>query len=230
METDHQGRLGLGHEFDAPFPLLLRFFGSDGRMYLSGRDGAEITLHQGDGRLGVDIPHNGNDGALGAVVGMEEPLGLGAGQILDIRLPADGGVAVGMGRKAGGNEGLPQLVLRVGVGGAAALLHHHGAFGIELAQHGVLHAVGLDGRPQLQFVCRQVDHVGSAVAAGEGVVADTAVFGVEFEEFILYDVLGRLCLQRRQLLLQPGYPGLVPLVAFGLLGDHSLGGLFDLVQ
>ncbi len=138
--------------------------------------------------LGVDIADNGDDGIVGCVVTVEELFGLGAGQILDIRHPADGRLAVGVGQEAGGHKGFPELALRVGIVGAAPLLHHHRPFGVEFAQHRILHAVRLDGGPQFQLVGGQADQIGGAVAAGKGVVAGAAVLGIQLEKLILYDI------------------------------------------
>ncbi|OQA30278.1 MAG: hypothetical protein BWY56_02534 [Acidobacteria bacterium ADurb.Bin340] len=92
-----------------------------------------------------------------------------------------------MGDPGHGEEGFHEPARGGGFGGLAALLQHHVALAVELPEHGVLQAVGLQPGPELQFVGGHGDVVEGPVVAGVGVQPRGAGLLVDLVQLILHD-------------------------------------------
>ena len=139
--------------------------------------------------VGIEIADQPDHHVAGNVVALEEFSRVGGGKALQIGSVADGGPVIGIGHEGCAQELLDQAAGGTAVGTHAALFHDHVALFVELAHHGMHHAIRLERGPQLDLIRRHGVHVGSFVVVGEGVHADTAVALDDFAELVRHDVL-----------------------------------------
>ena len=109
-----------------------------------------------------------------------------AGEIHNIGRPPDSRHAVRERFVNHGIERLEKTARRLIVVTHAALFAHHVAFGIELAQDGVLHTVGFKPHEQFNLVLRERHDIGRHEVARESVQARTARRLVGAPQFILH--------------------------------------------
>ena len=125
----------------------------------------------------------------GDVVRLVELLGLGGADLGDLALPADGGVAVGVGDVGGGEHLLDHAAGGGGVGAHAALFLDDVALLVELAQDGMADAAALHVGPELEAIGRHAPEILGEVFGGLGVEAFGAVLFGELREGVGNDVL-----------------------------------------
>ena len=91
------------------------------------------------------------------------------------RSVADGGLPVGVRVEGRGDELLDQAADRLALGAHAALFDDHVALLVELAEHRLEEALGLEIGEQLELVGGQRVEVAGGVGAGGGVQPDAAL-------------------------------------------------------
>ena len=170
----------------ALFAGLLGVANRERRERLACRNRAKVLLDHfhGGGRIDVTCQHENRIARLVILAIMF--VGHFARQVHDVAWPADCWHAV---RERLVNHGIQRFVVAacglVVVAHAAFFAHNH-AFGIEFAQHGVLHAVGFQPHEQFNFILRERHDVGGHEVAGEGVEPRTACGLVSAPKFVLH--------------------------------------------
>ena len=177
------------------------------------------ALGLGGGLGGIEVAHEHRRDVVGSVVGRKEGVGLLAGDLGDVTGPADDLPVVGVRGPGHGIEGLAHDASGPTLQRLAALFEDHVPLAVELPEHGIGQAVGLQPHPQLQLVGGQAGDVEGAVLAGAGVEAGAAGLGVDLVHLVLDDeapLLLHQAVKGLDQLLEPGRPG---------LGIHHVGDL-----
>jgi len=169
VEADHEPGGGILRDGEPPLAQLDRFGGQGDRFgdVLPG-DFSEIPPDQAFSLVGLKVADKHQDGVVGRVV---EPVivhDVLAGQVLEIRSPADDIPLVRMGHVGRRQEVLEQDGFRLGLGGLPAFLQHDIALGMEFPEERLPHPGRLEIRPRLEAVGRKVFHVMRPVEAGVG--------------------------------------------------------------
>ena len=156
------------------------------RLLFARRDAAKVTLRLLGGFLGLEVADQDQRDVLRRVVGLVKLIRLRLGNRGNVRGPSDHGPAVGMRFPKQRLERLGEFAQRRGLGAHPALLVHHVALGVELAEHRPQNPLRLHPHPQLEFVRRHGDVIGGHVRAGEGVHPRAAGGRVNAVELILH--------------------------------------------
>src|SRR5258706_13679489 len=132
---DEQLWTGVELDVDAPLAVLRRLLRHDRAVRLTRRGVGEVAGRPGFHRVDVDVAHDGDDGAVGAVKPVEILERRGPAYRLDLARMPHPGPTVRVRTEPGLEVLLEQHADRLRLGPEAPLLHDHLALGVELAQH-----------------------------------------------------------------------------------------------
>ena len=204
------GRFNLGLLGDLPGAARLCAPAAAGR----GGQPSEIPLSERASLLGIDVAHDRDGDIRRRVIGAIKRFGVFHAQAGDVARPSARHALVGVGFERRGQQGLHQLALRAGFDAHAALLQHHVALFVELAEHGMQEALRLQQKPQLGAVGGQVVEILGRVELGAGVETYAA---------ILFDD-GRIQIGNNEGIgfLDGGFQLIFERLQFGLIGVEAL--------
>ena len=173
----------------ALFPNLFRVADCKRGESLPCRNIPEILLHHFHRGGSIQVTCQHEDGIAGLVVLAVMLVRHLAGQIHDVARPADGRHAVRESLVYQGIERLEKAARGLVVVTHAAFFAHHVAFGVELAQNRILHAVGFEPHEKFNLVFRERHDVGRHQVRRKRIEAGTAHRLVSAPEFVLHKEL-----------------------------------------
>ena len=187
--VDHTGGPDLAHaaERHEAFAVLSRFFGVGlGKWVFGVLQPAEVFVHQGQGLAGIERPRHDQHGVVGPVVLLVEGLEVVDGHSLDVRLVADGALAVVVPLEGGSDHPLAEDAFRAVLACFEFVPHHgelaHQVFAFDEAVH---HAVGFEFDTEFEVVV-----VGRECAVVIGTVERSGT--VEIDGTVVADRLGHI--------------------------------------
>ena len=179
-------RIGLRLGVHSLLNFLCHFLGDDlRRIALTPRDALEVALAQLGRLVGLEVADQNQRDVLRRIVQCVKLVSLRLGDGRDVRRPADHWPAVRMRLPEHRLERFLKFAKRRGLGAHAALLEHHVALGVKLAEHRPQQPLRLHPRPKLELVRRHGNEVAGHVVGREGVHAGRAGGGVDAVELVL---------------------------------------------